>query len=88
MPIIVDDWDERRRKLYWALRSRVLSLDEMKEVERFDWQLCVAVGQSYNEGEKRREFNDALLVQFKMRLEIERTAASPAPTTPAQSRPE
>jgi hypothetical protein len=59
---------EHRRQLYWALRSRVLTLEEMREVERYDFYLVFDRGHSYKEADKRAEFNAALLQQFRLRL--------------------
>lgn len=63
--------EAHRRGLYWALRSRVLTEDEMKEVDRYGDSLNIEMMVSYNEGEKKRELNDALLQQFRLRRAAE-----------------
>jgi hypothetical protein len=69
-----DKEEKHRCALYWALRSRVLTIAEMEEVESYDYHLAVEPMQSYNREEKMDEFNAALLQQFKMRLAVERAA--------------
>jgi hypothetical protein len=71
------DRERHRRDLYWALRSRILTDDEMKEVEQYGDYLNIEPMVSYSSDEKKRELNDALLQQFKLRLAAER-ALSPA----------
>lgn len=63
--------EQQRCDLYWALRSRVLTDQEMQQVEEYDYRLTIG-DNPYNELEKRREFNDALLAQFKLHLAFER----------------
>jgi hypothetical protein len=58
---------DRRRNLYWALRSRVLTDEEMAEVGRYGDGLNIEPLQGYMPEEKMRELNDALLQQFKLR---------------------
>jgi hypothetical protein len=64
--------EQYKRDLYWALRTRVLTLEEMKEVEIYDYTLLTFEGQSYYEKDIKTEFNETLLRQFKMRLAAER----------------
>lgn len=70
---VVDQEKEQKHKydLYWALRSRVLTSDEMKEVEQYGIYLIVTPMTPFDESEKNREFNDALLQQFRLRLAAE-----------------
>jgi hypothetical protein len=68
--IITDD--TKRRELYWALRSRIITNDEMKQVEELGVNLVIATGEGFFRLEKERELNDALLQQFRMRIEAER----------------
>lgn len=60
-------YETRRRNLYWALRSRVLSEEEMAEVGRWGDRLNIEPMVSYSAPEKARELNDALLQQFRLR---------------------
>jgi hypothetical protein len=60
--------EQSRRDLYWALRTRVLTIEEMKQVEGLGIYLVVATNGSYNPVEKEAELNAALLQQFKLRL--------------------
>jgi hypothetical protein len=55
------------RELYFALRSRVLTESEMARVAEEDYYLIVENNEVFNAKEKRLEFGDALLQQFKMR---------------------
>lgn len=68
------DSEERRRALYYALRSRVLTDEEMQTVESYDYRICVSMYTSFMPEDKNREFNEALLQQFKLRLAAERSA--------------
>jgi hypothetical protein len=56
-----------RRELWWALRSRPLTDDEMAEVKQIGIYLTVGDGESFKEEEKMRELNDALLQQYRLR---------------------
>jgi hypothetical protein len=56
-----------RRELWWALRSRTLTDDEMAEVKQMGIYLTVGDGQPFKEEEKMRELNDALLQQYRLR---------------------
>lgn len=67
--------EDHRRELYWALRSRVLTDDEMAEVEKYDFRLVIAPMQTYMEKDKREEFNAALLQQFKLRKAAQEIAS-------------
>lgn len=66
---------KKRRELYWGLRTRVLALEEMDEVRAYDYRLLIDSGTSFNSKEVKKEFNDALVRQFYMRLEAERNTA-------------
>lgn len=59
--------EQRRRDLYWALRTRILTPEEMEEVRQRDYLLAVQLGVPFYEKDKREEFNNALLMQYKMR---------------------
>lgn len=69
-----DDY-RHRHDLYWALRTRLLSVDEMKEVEQLGIALIIEEMQPYRESEKQAELNAALLQQFKIRLMVEESKA-------------
>jgi hypothetical protein len=56
-----------KKDLYWALRTRPLTDAEMVEVEQEGIMLITPTGVPYNEAEKERELNDALLQQYKIR---------------------
>lgn len=66
------EMDRKNEELYWALRTRVLTPEEMEEVKRQDYSLLVRTGQSFREAEIRKIFNDALLQQFMIRLAQEK----------------
>jgi hypothetical protein len=57
-----------RKALYWALRSRVLSDEEMAQVDRYGDQLNIDLGKSYMPTDKARELNDALAQQMRLRM--------------------
>lgn len=59
---------QKRRDLYWALRSRVLSDDEMQQVINYGDMLNIEPMQSYISSQKAEELNAALLQQHKLRL--------------------
>lgn len=73
--------DEQLRKdnLYWALRSRVLTAEEMAEIERLGASLIIREMVPYKESEKQKELNDALLQQFLLRQIAENKALSREP---------
>lgn len=64
-----------RRELYWALRTRVLTIEEWREVEQYDFWLCVEPMCSYHHKDKVEEFNASLLQQFKLRMAVETAKA-------------
>lgn len=51
----------------WALRSRVLTEQEMARVADYGDSLNIEPWVSYNAAEKAKELNDALLQQFRLR---------------------
>lgn len=59
--------NQHRKDLYWALRSRILTDEEMDEVAQYGDSLCIEPMVSYYPAEKKQELNDALLQQFRMR---------------------
>lgn len=64
--------EAHRVDLYWALRTRLLTKAEMKEVQEYGYDLTVRMSgnmsDSFNEAEKRREFNEALMGQARLQL--------------------
>src|SRR5438067_1131328 len=60
----------KREALYFALRSRILTVSEMKEVEAYDYHLVIPLypGVWTPREQAKREFLEALMVQFKLRL--------------------
>lgn len=77
----VDKRSAHHRKLWYALRSRILNDAEMAEVEYLDWQLAAPYGYfsfggaeaEQREHNWRMEFNAALIAQYKIKLAAERT---------------
>jgi len=67
-----DKYEAHKRELIWALRTRVLTDVEMKEVEeRGAWLLvptCSGMCAVPNEAELDKRFNDLLLQQVRLRL--------------------
>lgn len=68
---ITQKLDKKHDDLYWALRTRVLTDDEMAQVRRSGTALLMHGGETYSVSELEREFNGALLLQFQMRLVAE-----------------
>ena len=66
--------NEQRKELYFALRSRVLTLEEMEKVESMGYTLVTNESECYKVDEAKAEFSAALLQQFKMRLAAEYAA--------------
>lgn len=58
---------DKRHRLMWAMRSRVLTDEEMALVERYGTRLNIDMGVNYKEEEKRKELNDLLFQQFRLR---------------------
>lgn len=61
------DRENHRRDLFWALRSRILTDDEMKEVVEYGNSLNIELNQSYFPEEKFKELNEALFQQHRLR---------------------
>lgn len=59
--------EKSRRDLYWALRSRILTDEEMARVASYGDSLVIEQMESYDPAGKQKELNDALLQQFRMR---------------------
>ncbi len=70
----VAQYEQHRRDLVWALRSRVLTDGEMKEVEQAGSQLLTQQMVSYRQEEVDRQFNDLILQQFRLRIAANKAA--------------
>ncbi len=64
-------YEIRKADLIWALRTRVLSPEEMEEVRSHGPYLVVQRGETFRQAEIEQRFNDLMLLQFRMRLEKE-----------------
>lgn len=60
--------EREREDLWWALRTRLLTDDEMKQVRGWGDRLNVALATPYNGSEKRKELNDALANQAMLQM--------------------
>lgn len=67
-----EDLERRKRDLHWACRSRIVTSDEMDEIEKYGVDLIIQFNVPFNRGEKEREFNDLLLQQFRLRCEADK----------------
>jgi hypothetical protein len=59
--------EKTRIDLYWALRSRVLTGDEMTQVLGYGLELVIQRNTPYMPNEKHEELNLALAQQFRLR---------------------
>jgi hypothetical protein len=59
--------EEHKAQLAWALRSRVLTDEEMGEVATQGSWLLIPDGVSFYQADVDRQFNEALLQQFRLR---------------------
>jgi hypothetical protein len=78
--------DKARRELFWALRSRVLTLAEMDQVKMYGKFLNVEEGVPYMQAEKDAELNAALLQQFNLRLAAEKAEKELAASAPGSQK--
>ena len=69
------DYNTRRRELWYALSTRVLTPDELREVGAFGSGLNIEDGVSYYASEKLMELTNALLIQQMLQT----SNANPAP---------
>lgn len=74
---IIQDDNNRRRELMRLLQSRVLTKKEMDEVTSRGRDLNIYNGEPFNEAEKQRELNEALLQQFRLR-QLEKDSGAPS----------
>lgn len=58
----------RADELLWAIKVRILTPEEMREVRAIGHQLIVRNGVPYFEADIKAEFNALLIGQFNMRL--------------------
>jgi hypothetical protein len=75
MKAVADD-DEAKKNLYWALRTRVLTDKEMEQVRQEGVDLLIHNGETFNDVEKEKELNDALVTQFRIRAIAAQTKTS------------
>lgn len=65
------DWLREREKnsdkLLWALRSRILTDEEMAIVAELGDELLIRCGQPYRQADIEKRLNEALLQQFRLR---------------------
>lgn len=59
--------DNHKKSLAYALQTRVLSADEMNEVDQYGMCLFIRNMQSYTPLEIQKEFNEAILQQYRLR---------------------
>lgn len=59
--------EKDRADLYWALRTRPISDEDMERVRKLGLALVTQSGVSYREEDKQHELNDALLQQYRIR---------------------
>ncbi len=69
------DRKQRKADLWFALRSRVLTTEEMELVISYDYTLLVPENASFNPAELEKRFNEGLLQQFKLRIAYEKNNA-------------
>jgi len=62
------DRESVREDLWWALRSRVLTDEEMSEVRRYGQSLNTPSNVCYNAHQKALELNAALAMQAELRI--------------------
>jgi hypothetical protein len=62
------EYENHKADLWWALRTRVLSDEEMQEVRSYGDFLNVRPMVSYNAEEKRRELDNALANQAMLQI--------------------
>lgn len=67
------DRETHRQNLVTAMRSRLLTADEMQEVTQLGLVLVTPTGIPYIEADKQRELNDLYFQQFRFRAEAERS---------------
>lgn len=61
--------------LLWALRTRVLTPDEMDTVRQCGYWMCAPRNAAFYEADIRNEYNNLLMNQLEMRLRAERANA-------------
>jgi hypothetical protein len=66
------EYEQRESDLWWALRTRVLTDEEMAEVRQHDYHLLARNMQPYNEDNLKRQFDRALVTQLYLRMDAAR----------------
>ena len=64
----MDDADKKKADLYWALRTRVLTDDELEQVRNIGTWLVISRNMPFIEKDITEEYNNALYHQAKLRL--------------------
>lgn len=64
--------EERRKNLIFALQSRLLTADEMADVQAWGYHILIRDNVPFFEDEKRRQFADLLFAQFRIRAAVEK----------------
>jgi hypothetical protein len=62
-----DDYEKRRNDLWFAMRTRPLTDEELAEAEGWGRMLNIQMRVSYNEGQKASELADAWALQGVLR---------------------
>ena len=76
----LDREEDRRAALRFALASRLLTDEEMREVEKLGEELCEPVGESFSGSAVRKHFLALMRQQFRLR----KIAESVTPPTTRQ----
>jgi hypothetical protein len=69
----VNERENERLNMFAALTTRVVTEKELSEILKIGWQITVRNMVSYREGDKVREFNQALATQRELRALAEPT---------------
>lgn len=74
------EMESKRRNLYWALQTRVLTEEEEMEAHNYGTSLNLESMVSYREEEKRRELQDAWFQQRRLQMLARTETAQKQPT--------
>jgi hypothetical protein len=61
-------YEGRKHELVWALRSRVLTVKEMEEVQQYGTSLLTHNMQSYFQADVEKSFDELLAQQFRLQV--------------------
>lgn len=70
---MTNDYDARRRELWFAMRTRPLTDAELVEAEGYGRYLNIVMGASYTIGQPERELADAWALQGILRTTAQRS---------------